>query len=172
VKIELGSGWKPSPGYYCIDNQPLPGVNLIWDLEHSPIPLPDACCDEIRSSHVLEHIHNLIGLMNDCYRLLSVGGTFHAVIPQVCDTQGKWYASAFQDPTHVRYFVPNTWGYFIDGHPLYEFGMLYGIQSWELISFEDQGWVASLALRKPESAQSFPETGPHLKTKRQDVHEP
>jgi SAM-dependent methyltransferase len=148
MKIELGCGPNHDRTYYGIDIQPFPGVDLTWDLEQSPIPLPDGCADEIVCSHVLEHIHNLIPLLNDCHRLLAPGGRFQAVVPQVCDSGGTWHASAFQDPTHVRFFVPATWGYFLADHGLYHFGQLYGALAWQLEGFTDEGWSATVVLRK------------------------
>ena len=149
MKLELGCGLKTDPEVFGIDIRPLPGVDLVWDLEQVPLPLPDACCTEIVSSHVLEHIRNLIPLMNDCYRLLKPGGLFRAVVPQACDSRGDWHAAAFQDPTHVRFFVPATWSYFIADRAPYRYGELYGILSWEHVAFVDRGWVATTILRKP-----------------------
>jgi predicted SAM-dependent methyltransferase len=147
MRIELGCGPDHNPEYYGIDARPLPGVDLVWDLEQVPLPLPDECCDEIVSSHTLEHITNLIPLMNECHRLLKPSGVFRATVPQVCDGTGTWHASAFQDPTHVRFFVPATWLYFIEDHPLYHFGRIYGIRPWKLIAFRDDQWVATVTLQ-------------------------
>jgi len=149
VKIELGCGPHHDAEYFGIDTRPLPGVDLAWDLERTPLPLPDCCCDEIRSAHVLEHVQHLIPLMNECHRLLVPGGVFHAVVPQACDSGGHWHAAAFQDPTHVRFFVPASWLYFVAEHPLYYFGRIYGILPWELVDYTDEGWRASIILRKP-----------------------
>jgi SAM-dependent methyltransferase len=154
LKLELGCGPHHDVRYFGIDAQPLPGVDLVWDMEQVPLPLPDGCCDEIVSSHVLEHIHNLIPLMNDCHRLLRPGGLFRATVPQVCDSQGTWHASAFQDPTHVRYFVPASWAYFAVESSLYhQFGQIYGILPWSLVGQDDQGWVTTVILRKPDDGQ-------------------
>jgi SAM-dependent methyltransferase len=150
VKIELGCGPQHDSAYFGIDCRPFPGVDLVWDLECCPLPLPDGCCEEIGSSHVLEHIQHLIPLLNDCHRLLKPGGIFWACVPQACDSRGQWYASAFQDPTHVRFFVPATWLYFVGDHALYRFGRLYDISPWELIRLQDDGPTITVILRKPE----------------------
>lgn len=95
--------------YFGSDVRPLPGIDLQWNLEVTPLPLPDGCREEIGSSHLLEHIRNLIPLMNEGHRLLQPVGIFRAVSPQVCDSQGPGFASAFQDPSHVRFFLHGPW---------------------------------------------------------------
>jgi predicted SAM-dependent methyltransferase len=151
MKIELGCGPNHDRAYFGIDVCPHPGVDLVWDLEQVPLPLGDACCEEIRCSHVLEHVRNLIPLLNECQRLLVPGGTLMAVVPQACDLAGHWHATAFQDPTHVRFFVPATWDYFVHDRQLFHFGQLYGVVPWDMVDFVDEGWQATAVLRKPAS---------------------
>jgi hypothetical protein len=65
---------------------------------------------------VIEHIRNLIGLMEEVYRISRPGGTVEVVVP--------YYTSrgAFRDPTHVRYITEDTFQYF-------EFPTAYGIRT-------------------------------------------
>lgn len=151
MRLELGCGANHDAGWFGIDQQPLPGVNLVWDLNQTPIPLEDGSAEAIYSSHVLEHIRELIPLMNDCHRLLIPGGEFRAIFPQVMDAHGIWHAEAFQDPTHIRFFVPDSWKYFVAGEFLHGVGCTYGILPWDLVSFSDQGWQAEIVLRRPLS---------------------
>jgi SAM-dependent methyltransferase len=148
MKIELGCGPDHNRKFFGIDSRNLPGVDLVWDLENTPLPLEDECADEIVSAHLFEHVQNFIPLMNECHRLLKSGGIFKAEVPQACDINGNWHAEAFQDPTHVRFFVPKTWMYFAANHELFHYGKIYGIKPWEWIELADNGWIAAITLRK------------------------
>jgi SAM-dependent methyltransferase len=80
---------------------------LNYDLE-SParggmlIPFPDNVFELVHASHVLEHIHGLLPLVQDIWRVLKPGGLFTVRVPYA------FHSSAFEDPTHCRYFVPTS----------------------------------------------------------------
>jgi SAM-dependent methyltransferase len=72
--------------------------------------------------HVLEHIHNLIPLMNELHRVLKKNGLFQIRTPLYPHPQ------AFQDPTHVRCFTGETFKYFHSPDFLWQHcGSTYGI---------------------------------------------
>lgn len=86
LKIDLGCGDREHnaeihglEGYIGIDiidyNQ-----EIVWNIEES-IPLPDNSCTNIFCSHVIEHIDNLIGLMNECWRILKPEGELYIICP-------------------------------------------------------------------------------------------
>jgi hypothetical protein len=140
MKLDLGSGWKQDPGWVTVDCRGTP--DILCDLETTAllkkltrINMPtfdgylwqDGITDvvtgggvlfegmpnfqpieHIRASHVLEHIRNLCQLMDMCWEILQEGGTFEIIVPH------KDSPTAWQDPTHVRFFVPETFYYFTD----------------------------------------------------------
>lgn len=53
LRLNLGSGHKPIPGYINVDMRDLPGVDVVAELDK--LPFGDNEIDEIFSSHVLEH---------------------------------------------------------------------------------------------------------------------
>jgi SAM-dependent methyltransferase len=57
IKLELGGGNNPNTGFFNIDILPLEKVDLVWDLERTPWPLPDECALQVVASHVLEHLN-------------------------------------------------------------------------------------------------------------------
>jgi len=64
----------------------------------------------IRAHNVLEHIdqEDYIFVWNEIYRVLKKDGIFDLMVP-------RWNKSAaIQDPTHVRYFCPESFQYFCD----------------------------------------------------------
>jgi len=56
IKVDLGCGAMKQPGFVGVDNRPLPGVDIVHDLELFPWPLPDACASLVMTSHLLEHL--------------------------------------------------------------------------------------------------------------------
>jgi len=114
MKINLGCGFNRIPGYVNIDSSEEVKPDLVLNLDspnfgfkHSfKIPISSDSVDEVMAIHVLEHIHNLIPLMNEIHRVLKSGGTLKIRVPHSHSLE------AFQDPTHVRFFNQNSWQYF------------------------------------------------------------
>jgi SAM-dependent methyltransferase len=51
------------------------------DVEHDPLPWPDACMDAITCTHVIEHLHDLTLLIRESGRLLKPGGRIYFEAP-------------------------------------------------------------------------------------------
>ena len=82
---------------------------IIRDLGRG-IPFNDNTFDKVRCHNVLEHIkqEDYIFVWNEVYRVLKPGGIFEIEVP-------RWdKVSSVQDPTHVRFFVPESFQYFCD----------------------------------------------------------
>lgn len=127
-KLNLGSGLNLKPGYINIDmieRDDDPDNYLQLDLEVGRLPFPKGSVQEIKAMHVMEHLHEFPKLMNECHRVMGPGGTLFIAVPKYPSIQ------AFQDPTHVRFFVLETFQYFVKGAPLYEkCGESYGYLPW------------------------------------------
>jgi SAM-dependent methyltransferase len=71
------------------------------------------------ASHVVEHIPpanlGFIKFMNEVWRILKPGCEFAIVTPH------GWSAGYLQDPSHVAPFNENTFLYFVQDHPLWNF---------------------------------------------------
>src|SRR5678816_1954361 len=98
VVVDLGCGPNKVPGAIGIDVRAVVGVNAVGDVEQA-LPLRTNSVDVVWLRHVMEHVHNLIGLMEEIYRVSRPGGAVEVVVP--------YYTSrgAFRDPTHVRYIT-------------------------------------------------------------------
>ena len=67
-KVELGCGRSKAPGFIGIDRFPLPGVDLVADLNDT-WPLEDDSVDVVFASHSLEHLDDLPHVMDEMYRV-------------------------------------------------------------------------------------------------------
>lgn len=110
IKLELGGGNERRDGFVNIDILPLSTVDIVWDLESFPWPLPDNCCDEVYASHVLEHINPhkgiFIKVMDEIWRVLKPGKRFSFIVPHAASYGYQ------QDPTHVNMINETTMHYF------------------------------------------------------------
>jgi SAM-dependent methyltransferase len=109
LKLNLGCGRSCMPGWVNVDATALPGVDVVADLEccrTQRLPFDDDAVDELLLSHVLEHIADTLGLMQELHRIARPGAT--ATIR--CPYGGS--DDADEDPTHRHRFFLNSFGYF------------------------------------------------------------
>ena len=108
-KLNVGCGRNIPEGWVNVDSFPLPGVDIVCDLEkvrETPIALPDGSVQEFLLSHVIEHIRDSLALMQELWRLAAPGA--QAVIR----TPHGASDDASEDPTHVRSYFVGSFGYF------------------------------------------------------------
>lgn len=110
-KIDLGCGYVKPPGFIGIDNlsgeaSQIPNVqnapDILMNLDEAAFPFPDNSCEEVRSSHFLEH-SQLMHILNESYRVLRPGGTFLFAVPYANSAEGMY-------PGHVQ-FLTEKWFY-------------------------------------------------------------
>jgi predicted SAM-dependent methyltransferase len=103
--LDLGCGPNKIEGAFGIDKRAVPGVDLVCDIEQ-PLPFQTSAVHVVWLRHVIEHVRDLIGLMEEVYRISGDGGIVEVIVP--------YYTSrgAFRDPTHVRYVTEDTFQYF------------------------------------------------------------
>lgn len=143
MKINIGCGNKVLPGYVNIDRVKTAEDVLIVDLETASLPFEDASIEEVYADNVLEHIQNFIPLMNEIHRVLTVGGVLKVVVPVLP------HLEAFQDPTHVRFFTPNSFEYFTETSYLWkDVGKNYGIVPFRFNTQKESGFLLAAGLMK------------------------
>jgi SAM-dependent methyltransferase len=81
VAIDLGCGPSKKYGMVGIDILPLPGVDIVTNLEEGLPEIPDHSVDEIHSAHFLEHVMNFELLMSEIHRILKPGGIAKITVP-------------------------------------------------------------------------------------------
>jgi SAM-dependent methyltransferase len=109
--LDVGCGarkqYAPAIG---IDRHPHPGVEIVTDLERG-LPVADRSIDHVFAVHFLEHVHNLLPLLNELHRVLRPEGVLHIMVPHQASI------NAWADPTHVRYFHPQTFKFLCRPYP-------------------------------------------------------
>lgn len=109
ARLNIGCGRDIKPGWVNLDIEPLPGVDVIADLNlcrTMPLPFEDASFDELLLNHVLEHVPDALGLMQELWRIAKPGAMLTARTPYGSSDD------AWEDPTHVRPYFLQSWGYF------------------------------------------------------------
>jgi SAM-dependent methyltransferase len=109
VRLNLGCGRSPLPGWINVDCVPLPGVDLVHDLDACAellFPYQDNSVDEIFMSHTIEHLRNTLPLMQELHRV--------AKPDALCTIRCPYGSSddAWEDPTHVRPYFIRSFGFF------------------------------------------------------------
>jgi len=108
-KMNVGCGRNSIEGWINVDSAQLPGVNIVADLEdvrRNPIAMPDNSVEHFLLSHVIEHIQNSLNLMEELWRLAVPGATAEIRVPHGGSDD------AWEDPTHVRPYFMESFGYF------------------------------------------------------------
>lgn len=109
LKLNVGCGRNTLPGWINLDSFELPGVNIVADLEtcgSQPLPLETGSVSEFLLSHVLEHICNVLPMMQELHRVAAPNAMMTVRVPYGSSDD------AFEDPTHVRQVFVGSFGYF------------------------------------------------------------
>jgi len=105
--LDLGCGKKKLKGALGVDISKDSDADIIANLNHIPLPFKDNSFDLIHLDNVLEHLDNLIGVVEEIWRIAKPGARVVIKAP--------WYMSkgAFQDPTHRHFITDKTFDYFL-----------------------------------------------------------
>lgn len=75
------------------------------------LAFPEATFDAIIMNHVIEHVHDPAGLLQECQRILKPGGTLVAITPNIKSYGHQYFGSCWrgwEPPRHVHLFSPVT----------------------------------------------------------------
>jgi len=143
--LDIGCRDRKQYNFIGIDSRPLPGVDIVHDLEKFPYPIDPECCLTIKCAHVIEHIKPwlVIDFMNELWRMLVLNGQLMITAPYA---NSKGY---LQDPTHITQITEQTWMYFDQVMPLYNH---YRPKPWrvEHISFKPDGNIEAVLKKVAE----------------------
>jgi len=106
--LDLGSGAsnKIQPHFITVDAIDSPLIDVTADVYDLFAALPSNCCSGIKSSHLLEHLHDTPLFLRECIRVLKPGATLEVVVPHFSNP------FFYSDPTHQRSFGLYTLAYY------------------------------------------------------------
>ena len=107
--LNVGCGRNIKEGWLNLDSAALPGIDLVCDLENlreKPIDLPDETVEHFLLSHLIEHIQDSLGVMQELWRLATPNAIAVIRVPHGGSDD------AWEDPTHVRPYFHGSFGYF------------------------------------------------------------
>lgn len=93
IKLNIGCGNKPRPGWTNVDKYPSGHEELVGDI-CAGLDLPDGCAEEVLLDNVIEHLDSIPDAMAELYRLLAPGGRLTIITPHYSS------AASWRDPTH------------------------------------------------------------------------
>jgi glycosyltransferase involved in cell wall biosynthesis/SAM-dependent methyltransferase len=108
-RLNVGCGRNALAGWINLDIAKMPGVDIVADIEKcafAPLPFESDSIDEFLLSHVIEHIHASLDLMQELYRVAKPNAKATIRVP-FGGSDDAW-----EDPTHVRAYFTNSFGYF------------------------------------------------------------
>lgn len=109
TKLDLGCGSAKAPGAIGADIHPFPGVDVLCDLDHFPYPFKDSSFSSVFMHHCLEHLEDVVGVLEEVHRIAKDGATVHIEVPHFSSY------GAYSDPTHKQYFSFFTFDHFVEG---------------------------------------------------------
>lgn len=109
VSLNLGCGELHHADCINVDKYASCNPDLLWDLEEYPWPWSDNSVDRILASHVLEHMKDWERFVEECGRILKIGGILDVRVPHHTSTDALAY------PDHYHVFHLWSWGGLIAG---------------------------------------------------------
>ncbi len=109
--LDLGCGSRKVPGTLGVDVRRAPDVDLLADVAR--LPFADGSIDGIVTRHTLEHVDDMLTVVEECWRVLRPGGLLKVVMPNASCTFTSWL-----DPTHRRALFIESFQYFEPRNPL------------------------------------------------------
>ena len=110
--LNLGAGTAGQlPGALRLDRARTTRPHVVADLD-AGLPFRGGSFRLVAAYDVVEHVADLVALVEEVHRVLRPGGRFQCTTPHFSS------ANAFTDPTHRRALGLRSFDYFADGHPL------------------------------------------------------
>ena len=130
--LDFGCGLRKRPGAVGIDVNPRSSADVIHDLNQFPYPFADSQFDEIFCDNVIEHLDNVVRVMEELHRIAKPSAEVIIIVPFFPHRQ------AHTDPTHRHYFGTHSFDYFVEGTAYA--GFQYSETKYDLVSIEfDRG---------------------------------
>ena len=149
----LGAGHKqpPHPDVVRVDILAGKNIDLVFNLDKTPWPIPDSGARFVNASHVVEHLRSPISFFDEAWRILYPGGTMYVEVPD-----GENIDMAWCDPTHKRALRLHSFLNYFTVEGQYNFG--YTKHAWEICFLHSDGAIVR-ARMMPISDQHLADVG-------------
>jgi SAM-dependent methyltransferase len=107
--LHIGSGKQKFEGASSLDIDKSLSPDIAWDMNVFPWPIDDKSFDEVIAINILEHVEDLVLVLNEIHRILKPSGKLYILVPHFTN-----YA-AYVDPTHRQHLSYFSFDYFISG---------------------------------------------------------
>ena len=107
--LHIGAGNRKIKGAVTLDINPRVSPDVVWDLNVFPYPFPDSHFSDVVCEHVIEHLQNVIGVMEELHRVTRPGGKVWVTVPHFTSLNFN------TDPTHVHAFSSRSFDYMCVG---------------------------------------------------------
>lgn len=124
--LDLGCGKAKRDGTIGVDFVEMPGVDIVCDLNER-FPFPDNSVDGIYASHILEHLDDILFIMNEIWRICKPNAWVKVWVPHFSSGTTTW-----GDPTHKRPFTISTFEYFTPGSDVHYINARFEVESVKL----------------------------------------
>ena len=124
--LDLGCGRNKLPGAIGLDHHPDADADVLADMEQGFLPFRDESFDAVHLSHVIEHVREPVRLMEECWRVLKIGGRLTVITPHYT----HW--TSWGDPTHYHHFGSHALRHFADPASTVHYRCRYRLISLEL----------------------------------------
>jgi SAM-dependent methyltransferase len=108
--LDVGCGIHKHPGAVGVDRNRASRADVLADLDRFPYPFRDNSFDQLRAVHVIEHLADVIGTVEEFHRMVKPGGSIYIATPHYTDF------SSFCDPTHRWHLNSYSFRYFGEDH--------------------------------------------------------
>lgn len=111
--LDVGCGINKFAGAIGIDRNPRSRADVLAELDHFPYPFRESSFDALRAIHVIEHVADVVGTIEEFHRLVRPGGLIYISTPHYtdfssfCDPTHRWHLNSFS----FRYFGDDNAGY-------------------------------------------------------------
>jgi ubiquinone/menaquinone biosynthesis C-methylase UbiE len=149
VALELGCGnRKHDPDSIGVDALDYECVDIVGDIFEVLGAMPDGTVDDVYSSHFLEHVSDVPGLLDELARILKPGGRLAITVPHFSNPY------FYSDITHRASFGLYSMSYFSDDRkltrkvPSYQKELFYELQAVRLVFKSSPPFYLRHALKK------------------------
>ena len=104
--LDIGCGQAKTPGAIGLDINLSSQADVIADVNRRPWPFADECFELIICRHIVEHVDDLVGFMEEVHRIALPGALVEIITPHFSNRY------SYVDPTHVRHLSWRSWDYF------------------------------------------------------------